>query len=386
MKDPRLLKYYYKFKTLSLIDKEDIYGSSPPDIFVGRIGYPNVFIGPLVPPLTGDTTEMGLPESWVNKTIPEIVEARSMLVRGMQKESIHNVESSRVGSMLQELAIADRYTNVDMQLMHKPNLTIKFDDNSQPFGPSAPLKDMSVGNTKSNKQMEKAYFDTSMGASQGIVELYEKSIEVSRIQKILAAGGLGMQGNRRFVPTRWSITAVDDTLSKYKLKDVKENESIEGITVFEDVALDTRWLVLLFPGSWSYELVEAWYPNTTWNTDSRNIAIFSSSEFFNGRRTYAEIGGCYYAARLAVSEYLKRTGTQARAVILRETHAGYIMPVGVWNVREHVREALRKEPLHFDSVTSALEHISNKMDIPLSTWIANSTVLRSILHQKLLFN
>jgi len=127
MKNPHLLKYYYKFKTLSLIDKENIYGSSPPDIFVGRIGYPNVFIGPLVPPITGDTTEMGLPESWVNKTIPEIVEARSMLVRGMQKESIHNVESSRVGSMLQELAIADRYTNVDMQLMHKPNLTIKFD-------------------------------------------------------------------------------------------------------------------------------------------------------------------------------------------------------------------------------------------------------------------
>jgi hypothetical protein len=386
MKNPHLLKYYYKFKTLSLIDKEDIYGSSPPDIFVGRIGYPNVFIGPLVPPLTGDTTEMGLPETWVNKTIPEIVEARSMLVRGMQKESVHNVDDSRVGSMLQELAIADRYTNVDMQLMHKPNLSIRFDENSQPFGPSAPLKEMSVGNTKSNKQMEKAYFDTSMGASQGIVELYEKSIEVSRIQKILAAGGLGRQGNRRFVPTRWSITAVDDTLSKYKLKDVKENESIGGITVFEDVALDTRWLVLLFPGSWSYELVEAWYPNTTWNMDSRNIVIFSSSEFFNGRRTYAEIGGCYYAARLAVSEYLKRTGTQARAVILRETHAGYIMPVGVWNVREHVREALRKEPLHFDSIRSALEHISNKMDIPLSTWIANSTVLRSILHQKLLFN
>ena len=384
MRNPHLLKYYYRFKTLSLIDKEDIFGSSPPDIFVGRFGYPKVFIGPLVPPLLGDTSEMGLPETWVSKTIPEIVEARSMLVRGMHAENVHNVDNSKVGSMLQELAIADRYASVDMKLMRKPNLNIKFDENSQPFGPSAPLKDFSVGSTTVNRQMEKAYFDTSMGASEGIVELYQKGVEVSRIQKILAAGGLGVKTRRKFVPTRWSITAVDDTLSKYKLDDVKQTDSMEQVTIFEDVALDNRWIILLIPGAWSYELVEAWYPNTTWNMDSQNIAIFSSSEFFAGRKTYAEIGGCYYAARLATSEYLGKIGKQARAVILRETHPGYIMPVGVWNVREHVRAALKKKPLHFDSVQSALRYVGIKMAIPVSTWIANSTVLRDVLHQRTL--
>jgi hypothetical protein len=217
-----------------------------------------------------------------------------------------------------------------------------------------------------------------------MVELYEKGIEVSRIQKILAAGGLGVKNNRKFVPTRWSITAVDDTLGRYRLKEVKQSDSLQQITVFEDVALDNRWLVLLFPGAWSYELVEAWYPNTTWNMDSKDIAIFSSSEFFAGRKTYAEIGGCYYAARLAVSEYLDKVGMQARAVILRETHPGYIMPVGVWNVREHVRAALKKEPLHFDSVRSTLDFIRLKMTIPVNEWIKNSTVLRDILHQRTL--
>ena len=384
MKDPHVLKNYYKFKTLSMIEEEDIFGSSPPDIFVGRIGYPNVYIGPLVPPILGDTSEMGLPETWVNKTIPEIVEARSMLVRGMQKENIFNVESSKVGGMLQELAIADRYASVGMQLSRKPNMSVSFDDNSQPFGPSAPLKDMNLGNTKVNKQMEKAYFDTSMGASHGIIELYEKGIEVSRIQRILASGGLGRQKSRKFVPTRWSITAVDDTLGKYKLQDVKESDSLERVTVFEDVALDNRWLVMMFPGAWSYELVEAWYPNTTWNMDSKEIAIFSSSEFFSGRKTYAEIGGCYYAARLASSEYLDKIKKQARVVILRETHPGYIMPVGVWNVREHVRAALRKEPTYFDTTSEVLDYIGKRMVIPVSTWIANSAVLRNVIHQKLL--
>ena len=384
MKDPQVLKNYYKFKTLSMIDKEDIYGSSPPDIFVGRIGYPNIYIGPLVPPILGDTSEMGLPESWVNKTIPEIVEARSMLVRGMQREKVSNVDGSKVGNMLQELAITDKYASVGMQLARKPNLTIRFDDASQPFGPSAPLKEMNLGTTKVNRQLEKAYFDTSMGASPGIIELYKKGIEVSRIQRILASGGLGRKKARKFVPTRWSITAVDDTLGKYKLKDVKESEHMDTVTVFEDVALDNRWIILLFPGAWSYELVEAWYPNTTWNMDSKEVAIFSSSELFSGRKTYAEIGGCYYAARLAVSEYLDKQKVQARAVILRETHPGYIMPVGVWNVREHVRAALKKEPVHFDSTSAALEYVGKKMVIPVKTWIANSSVLRYVIKQRLL--
>lgn len=177
---------------------------------------------------------------------------------------------------------------------------------------------------------------------------------------------------------------MDDTLGKHRLESIKQYESIESPRVYETVGLDNRWLVFMFPGSWSYELIEAWYPNTTWNMESKDIAIYSSSELFSGRKTYAEIGGCYYAARLAVSELLDKIKAQARVVILRETHPGYIMPVGVWNVREHVRAALRNPPTTFDSTRSALDYVASKMTIPLSAWIRNSTVLRYVLHQRLL--
>jgi len=73
------------------------------------------------------------------------------------------------------------------------------------------------------------------------------------------------------------------------------------------------------PGEWSYELIEAWYPNTTWNMNRNDIAIYSSHEFFEGRKTYAEIGGCYYAARLAVSELFERIQKQAKVVIMRKS-------------------------------------------------------------------
>jgi hypothetical protein len=384
MRDPRLLKRFYRFKTLDLIDKESISGSSPPDIFVGHYGYPNVYIGPMVPPISGDTTIMSTPESWIGKTIPEIVEYRSMLVRGMQKENVKNAGSSKVGEMVQELALADKYTGVDMGLRSRPALGISFNDNSEPFGPSAPLKSLSIDNTRANPAMEKAFFDTDLPARDALTEMYLKGLPVSQLQKALSAGTIGRKGGRKFVPTRWSITAVDDTLGKHRLESIKQYESIESPVVYETVGLDNRWLVFMFPGSWSYELIEAWYPNTTWNMESKEIAIYSSSELFGGRKTYAEIGGCYYAARLAVSERLEELKAQARVVILRETHPGYIMPVGVWNVREHVRAALKNPPTKFDSTRSALDYVASRMTIPLSAWIRNSTVLRYVLHQRLL--
>ena len=382
MKDPSIMKYYYKFQTLEKVSGTDVYGSSPPDIFIGRFGYPNVYIGPLVPPTTGDTSIMSAPEMWVGKSIEQIVGYRSSLIRGMYRTNIHNADNGRIEEMISELAMADRYSGVEETLKHKPTLSMRFDENSQPYGPSAGMKDMRIDNSRANPQLEKAYFDTDMGATRAIIELYEKGVPVSKIQKSLAGGILGYGKNRKFVPTRWSITAVDDTLSKNKLKSVKENDIIDTIQVYPLVALDNRWLVIVIPGAWEYELVEAWYPNTTWNKDSPNIEIFSSYEPFKGRSKYAEIGGCYYAARLASSELLDKLKKQGRVVILREAHPGYIMPMGVWNVREHVREALRGKPVELQGFDELLAFIRTKMAIPTDIWIRNSTLLSLALKQK----
>ena len=384
MRDPRFLKHYYRFKTIDLIKSEEILGSSPPDIFVGRIGYPDVYVGPLVPPQLGDTTIMGTPEGWVGKTIPEIVEMRSLLIRGMHKTKVKNVDNGKVEEMMKEIAIADKYTEVDVTLASRPSLNMSFNENSQPFGPSARLKEIRLGNTKANIHVEDAYHDTDMSATTAMIELYNKGVLVSKIQKALSAGTLGRGTSRKFVPTRWSITATDDTLSKHMLKAIKEYDELDGIRIYENVALDNRWLILMIPGSWEYESMEAWYPNTTWNPSGTEIDMGASYEPFGGRKTYAEIGGCYYAARLAVSELLEKSKSQAKVVILREVHSGYIMPVGVWNVREHVREALRTGPLHFGSIDEALNYVTKKLEIPLSIWIRNSTLLKRLLYQKTL--
>jgi len=212
--------------------------------------------------------------------------------------------------------------------------------------------------------------------------LYKDGIKVSKIQRAFSVGAFGVNKHRRFVPTRWSITAVDSTIGENLMEKTKAHPWINEFRVYSFNQFDNRWVVLMTPSEWQYELIEAWYPNTTWNPYGSSISIFNSYEFYGGRTTYAEIGGCYYAARLAVNELLNREHRQAGVIVMREAHPGYIMPIGVWNVRESVRRSLIQPYRKFDTLNKALVHVSEIMDIPLQRWIRNSAVLKNQLYQK----
>jgi len=390
MRDPKFMKYYYKAKIDDIINNfpqnNEIDGSSPPDIFIGSYGYPNVFISPMLPPIHGNTESFSMPEMWRKFDIQKVVEYRTLLMRGLYKSNVHNIEKGKVEEIIRDFALADKNVDASIVFAGKPELKVIFDENSQPFGPSALMKSIESGNITSNKDIENAYSDIDMKSTTAIIELYNKGVPISKIQKAFSAGLLGLGKNRKFVPTRWSITAVDDTISKNKINNAKEYESIDSILVYENVALDNRWIILMIPGKWSFEVIEAWFPNTPWNTNSDKISIYSSFEYFEGRKTYAEIGGGYYASRIAVSELLEKMKKQAIVVIFREIHPGYTLPVGVWNVREHVRQALEKEPKRFDDLSNAFLFIKNRLDVPITNWINNSRILKDILSDKLKTN
>ena len=384
MRDPALLKYYYKMKAVSLMSGNEIAGSSPTDLFVGRYNYPKVFIGPLLPPEFGDTSILSTPERWRYLDIEKIVEMRSKLVRGMYTANVYDVEKGKFEEQMRDLALAERPAEAEVKLDKKPFVKIAVNDDVEPFGPSVVMKDFDLYNIKSDKKLESLYGDDSATASTALKELYERGVPVSKLQRALSAGLFGTKNNRKFVPTRWSITAVDDTISKANLGEVKYNEPVDAIHVFYNSALDNRWLIFFFPGYWQYESIEVWYPHTIWN-DGRDVSIYSSYEGYRGRKTYAEIGGCYYAARLAVTEKLQAMKKQAIVLILRETHEGYIMPVGVWNVREHVRQTLETKPDVLEDLSQAFDYIKSKLAIPPKEWVRNSTILRNLLMQKRLF-
>ena len=64
------------------IDSNVISGSAPPGIFVGRFGYPKVYVGPMSPNFYRDTEILDTPEQWYGKSIDQIVDYRHSLVRG----------------------------------------------------------------------------------------------------------------------------------------------------------------------------------------------------------------------------------------------------------------------------------------------------------------
>jgi hypothetical protein len=230
--------------------------------------------------------------------------------------------------------------------------------------------------------VEKAYYDTDLKAADAIRGLYENGVLVTKIQRALSVGAFGIKNNRRLVPTRWSITAVDSTLSKDLMEKVKTFPEINEYRLYESRYLDNIFEVLMLPQAWSYEAMEAWYPGTVWNPTGRNVVLYSDWESYEGRTTYAEIGGCYYAARLAVCELLTKERRQATVIVLREAHPGYIMPVGVWQVRENVRNAMRQAPLKFNTLGEALARISCQFRIPLERWVMSSKLLQDALFQK----
>ena len=378
-----MVKVNHFLKSVTLMSTEDISGVSPPSVFIGRIGYPQVYVGPLVPPVHEDTSLYDLPEQWFGRSIDEIVGFRSMLVRGKHRVHVQKfTEAGKIMEQTRDLALAENSVDTELNLTKKPRGSIFMDDTVQPFGPSAPIRDLRVGNARYEHRIEKAFNDTDLRATQAVLELYDRGVMVTKIQKAFSVGAFGIEQNRRLVPTRWSITAVDDIVSKNLAEKVKTFPEINEYRVYESVYLDNIFEILMIPAQWSYESMEAWYPGTVWNPHGRNTAIFSDYEGNSGRKTYAEIGGCYYSARVAICEQLIKERRQATVIVLREAHPGYIMPVGVWQVRENVRNAMRQKPHLFNTLDESLKFISGRFEISLRRWILQSELLKNALFQK----
>ncbi len=370
------------------MSKRVIEGSSPPAAFVGRFGYPKVRVGPLVPPLIGNTSHYDLPERWGDLRLEDILNFRFSMVRSYRIAKIEDVVNEPNWLLdLQEITAAKHPVDIELKLKQAPSKRVLLDDVSHPMGPSAMLQDFKVfSSIKMDEKIEKAYYDKDLKAGEAIINLYLEGIEVSRIAKILSVGMLGSKKNRKLVPTRWSITAVDDTISKALVEKIKSYETIDKVRVYFKEKHLNRFVVIMLPSKWSYEWIECWYPNTTWNLYGKEAEAESDYEGFNGRKEYANLGGCYYAVRLAAAERLYLERRQATVLAIREILPGFITSIGVWFVRESIREILKEKFLEFEDVKEALAYSFSKLLINKNKIIAKSKILKDIYFQKRINN
>ncbi|MEM2866666.1 MAG: Nre family DNA repair protein [Candidatus Hadarchaeales archaeon] len=361
-----------------------VWGSSPPSVFVGRLGYPKVYVGPMLPPYLGDTSLLDTPESWTEKSVEEIVGFRSSLVRGKKREGVEVARGgSRLVEVLQEMAMGKRPVEAEVLLSKKPSGFLTVGEEVPPMGPSAPLRGMRVSRVRTDERIERAFHDGDLRAQEAVVELYQEGVPVSRIQRAFSMGVFGLRDRRRLVPTRWSITAVDAILSQELIEKLKDFDTLDEYRVYSLRHHGNLFLAILMPEKWSFDWIESWFPGTTWNPEGApSPALMGDWEPYQGRKTYPEIGGCYYACRLAVAERLVEEGRQASAVVLREIHPGFLLPLGVWFVRECVRKMLRGEPEKFETLEEALARARTKLTVPLEEWVKHSGLLRRCLFQR----
>jgi len=296
--------------------------------------------GVFAPPESFDESwKLDAPKQWAadNLALGKIVEYRSSL---MNSRSSVQIKDRNIMD-LQEISMAKMPVDVVIELKKLPFFRINTDPYIAPSGPVAQLKTMDlVSNPKIPSHVEKVYSDTDLKAADALGYLYERGYDEGYLMRMLSTGVIGIGKKRKMVPTRWSITATDNTLGDSMVRQVKEFSIGEHQAYFGGY-LGNYFLVLLFPEVWSYELFEMLVGAKRYTTDF---------EPYGGRKRYAEeTAGGFYASRLGVLENLRDMKRQGSCLVLRFVTGDYLVPLGVWVVREAVRKVMKSKPLTFSS-------------------------------------
>jgi hypothetical protein len=382
---PIIAKSKAQFKVEEKKIGDSFFGSSPAP-FVGHNFYPNLYVGILSPPeQTEDAWIYDAPNYWGehNYQIRQIMDYRSSLINSRFRVNVR--ERNKFIEIGQEIGMASKPVDVEIKLQDKPHFRVNTDAYLAPMGPNAKLDSATITeNPKIDSRVDKVVSDGDLKANNALTYLYGKGFSENFLTKVLSIGNLGIKRNRKLVPTRFSITAVDDNLGKSLINSIKDYSPSPYLAYFGGY-LGNYFLILFFSEIWSYELFETYMPKAEWNISSE-IQFMTDYENYYGRKNYADnCGGGYYANRLPILEKLNRLKRQAGVLSFRFITGEYAVPLGVWCVREATRKALKNRPIEFSSDELMLKYaevlIKNKFNFDLDRILKHSILLKNLKQQ-----
>jgi len=370
-------------------------GKSAPELFVGRIGYPYVNSGILTPSENDNISNFATAEEWSknNFSIANVLQLRGQLIYG--KGQSHIKANDKLKQVTQELALSSKPTSTEIFLKKKPTMSFTSSSIFRPMTNPAPLKRAVIEeNPTVHKKVDYITSDYDVKSVTALKELYKSNIKVDHLQKLLSIGLLGVKPARRMVPTRWSITATDDTISKHLLEKIRYYPEINEITLFSGNFVGNYIEALLLPGRFSFEAIEMWMSGGVFTSTEEGssgqgaqaenkVETAQDYEGFFGRKKYASnITGGYYAMRLPTTEYFEKVKRQATVFVLREIRPEYYAPLGVGVVRECTRRAFKNPPQKFDTIEEAVKDIQTRFNTNLGPIINQSWTLENYGKQK----
>ena len=302
---------------------------------------------------------------------------------------------------MQELALSSKSVSTEFFLAKKPQISFTPSKVFSLMANPAPIKKIRLEeNPKVEKKVDYLVSDYDVKATTALQELYSSKIITTHLQKLLSAGLLGVKANRKLVPTRWAITAVDDTLGKQLLEKIRYYPEINKIMLFHFYYNGNHFEILLLPDKFSFEVIEVAVPGSVWSERFAQDNIFNNNpsesrvgenqdyfsqdyESFFGRKTYAKnVSGAYYSDRLGVCEYLEKIKKQATCLVFHEERPEYYAPLGVGIIRESVRKAMSIKPEFPETIQDALKIMESRLSIPIKEYKSRSWILKEFGRQK----
>lgn len=358
--------------------KKEFTGSSPPEIFVGRWNYPNVYTGILAPEEQGNTELFASHEQWHKKklSINEIASLRNKLIYGRTQQHIAKArERNKFTEVMHEIAMTHKSVSTEFKLKKAIHRHAENHATTPLITRAAPVEHVILQeNAPVKPKVDYLVNDSDVKSTIAMTELQEAGIQTSTIMKLLSAGLLGRKTARKLVPTRWSITAVDDTLSKQKLEKIRLFQELGEIRLFTAEYLGNHYEFLLLPGTYAFEVIEI---------SLTNQGVWRDYESNFPRKNYADsVTGAYYANRLALTEYLEKIQRQAACLVFREIRPEYDAPCGVGILRETSREAFANPHETFPTLQATFEAIQKRLHLPITTFTAKSQLLQHYGKQK----
>ena len=162
--------------------KRDIFGPTPPNVFVGHNFYPNVYWGPLVS--IGQSEDE--PSKMYGMSMEDIINSRSSLVRGMKRGNVK--QSERMLSEAQEAVMSIKSVDAEVRFSRDPVFSLELDDVAHPIGASAPIEKFKIAeNPVIPKRVDQLASDNTL-ANDALTELLLHGFDVHYLTKLLSAG------------------------------------------------------------------------------------------------------------------------------------------------------------------------------------------------------
>ncbi len=311
-------------------------------------GYPRVYAAPgLGPPVPDEA------ETLADLNFERVVEVSGTTLR--KGERRHAREPYDLSDQNVEAAVSGRPVEGTLTVER----TVSGPESSPFVGPLVEGSLEVDGTPRVPRPLERMHED-EVKAREAVAELIlEKGLDENLVARALSLGLLGIE--RKLVPTRWAVAAVDSMVSEELLPRVRELPPADDWVVLRGELYGNEMWVLAGPGPYSLRLVEVYVPGAPWSSDE--VTVLEDREGpHRPMREPRETGGAFLAVRTAVLEGMIEEGRSRSVTVIRVVKPEYPIPLGAWVIREAVRRA--EEVGRFEDGDEVLGFLSERLKGP----------------------